>query len=244
MEHRIAMVAGATGDIGRAVVARFATEYERIVVVARDQDRLDELSRTYGESQVVPISGDLTDEPFVESVVDRVHERFGALDSLVCCQGLLPELSRIAEGRQEVIEAVFAINLFSPMTLARHSLGLLRRRTGSVTFLGSIAGEHANAMTACYGAAKCALAHFARTLAQEEGPHVRSNCVSPGWVTSAAMHRVMDQFNLDAEALLSRVPLKRSAAAEEVAELIRWIASPAAAFVSGSTYTINGGGQA
>ena len=242
-ELRVALVAGATGDIGRATTARLLESHDRVFAVARSDGSLAEVKNTLGADRVTTISGDLRNEDFLLQVVRIVQKDAGRLDTLVHCQGHTPRLGPAAELESAVFDEVFAINLRSPVLLTRLALPTLRESNGAVVFLGSIAGAHANSMTAAYGASKAALAHFAKVLAHEEGPRVRSNVVSPGWVVSATMSRVLDQFKLDEGAVLGRVPMRRAAQPAEVAEMIHWLTSADAAYVSGATFSIDGGGQ-
>ena len=208
---RVALVAGATGDIGRATTARLLDSHDHVFIVARSTDRLTSLKAALNVRNITAIDGDLRDEGFLVRAVGVLEETAGRLDTLVNCQGHMPRLAIAADLESSVFDEVFAVNLRSPVLLTRIALPLLRKTKGSVVFLGSVAGTHANAMTAVYGASKAALAHFAKTLAHEEGPGVRSNVVSPGWVESAIMRRVLDQFQVNADAVLSRVPMRRAA---------------------------------
>lgn len=240
---RIALVAGATGDIGRAVSARLLDTHSRVFAVARAPSRLAALKDEFGARGLVPIQGDLRDLEFMRKALDIATEGTKRLDSLVHCQGCMPSLARIGDVEADVYDEVFGINLRSPVMLTRFALPALRQAQGSVVFVGSIAGAHANALMAAYGASKAALTHFAKTLAHEEGPLVRSNVVAPGWVESEMMSRVLKQFSLQPEAILGRVPLRRAAKTREVAELINWLTSNAAAYVTGACFPIDGGGQ-
>lgn len=242
-EHLVGLVVGATGDIGRAVLARMSSQYSRVFIVARDTSRLEALAEEYVEGKVVGIAGDATDEIFIRSVIARISEEANRLDSLVNCQGMMPNLAPVEALETDVFNDVFAVNVRSPILFARHALPLLRDSRGSVVFLGSVAGSHANALTGVYGAAKAALTHFAKTIAQEEGPRVRLNVVAPGWVSSTLMQRVLDQFNIGPDAVLSRVPLKRAASPMEVADMVCWLCSAQAGYVSGGVFAIDGGGQ-
>jgi NAD(P)-dependent dehydrogenase (short-subunit alcohol dehydrogenase family) len=241
--ERIAFVAGATGDIGRSVTARLLDTHSRVFAVARAMDRLALLKNEFGTRGLVPIQGDLRDLDFMRKAVDVATEGTHRLDTLVHCQGYMPSLARIGEVEADVFDEVFGINLRSPVMLTRFALPALRQAQGSVVFIGSIAGAHANALMAAYGASKAALTHFSKTLAHEEGPLVRSNVVAPGWVDSEMMHRVLKQFSLEPEAVLGRVPLRRAAKTSEVAELIHWLTSSAGNYVNGASFSIDGGGQ-
>lgn len=242
-QHKIALVAGATGDIGRAVVEKFLEDHDHVYAVGRATERLAVLKDAGDRTRVRILQGDLRDEHFLQTVISTIQRESGKLDCLVNCQGYLAPLAPIASLDEQTFDEVFSINLKSPVLLSRHALPLLRKSKGAIAFVSSISGLHANAMTGAYGAAKSALIHFARTLAQEEGVNVRVNAVCPGWVESAMMQRVLDQFHMPASAVLDRVPLKRAAQPTEVAEMLHWLCSPLAAYVSGGVFPIDGGGQ-
>lgn len=242
-EPSIALVAGATGDIGRAVTRRFLKDHELVYVVGRTQQKLEQLGLEVDGQRIRPLCGDLCDEHFLQLALSSIEAESGRLNSVVNCQGYLPPLAPVASLESSTFDQVFSINVRSPVLLSRHALPLIRRSKGSIVVISSISGTHANALTGVYGASKCALIHFARTLAQEEGANARVNVVCPGWVKSDMMQRVLDQFRVPASAVLERVPFKRAAQPAEVAEMIHWLCSPLAAYVSGGVFSIDGGGQ-
>lgn len=244
MSGKVACIAGGTGDIGRAIVSRFLKDpsYCAVYAIGREPRKLTSEEQS-ADGRLISLPVNLANASAIKHLCRRLKHEHGRLDTLVNSQGEVPPLRLLAELRTRELDMTFALHLRSPMLLTCNALPLLRATSGTVINIASISGLHANAYCGIYGAAKAALIHFSRILAQEEGSRVRINVVCPGWVESATMQRVLEQFQLSADTALANTPFKRAAQPQEVAETVHWLSSPHASYVSGGVLTVDGGGQ-
>ena len=180
----IALVTGASSGLGAAAARRLAGEPgAHLVLVARRQDRLDELAAELGGATV--IAADLVDEATPALVARRVTDEHGRLDLLVNSAGVRGRGS-FAEGGWAEVHRVMAINFDAQVRLTEALLPLLRRSApSSVVNIGSVAGRVARARTGSYSASKFALAGWTEAVQQEESRHgVHVALVQPGFVST------------------------------------------------------------
>jgi 3-oxoacyl-[acyl-carrier protein] reductase len=137
-------------------------------------------------------------------------------------------------------DAIMATNLKPVFRLAKAVLrGMMKARYGRIIQIGSIVGASGNPGQANYAAAKAAIVGFTKSLAQEVGSrNITVNCVAPGFIDTDMTRALPDAQR---EALLSRIPLGRLGAPEEVAYAVAFLASPRAAYITGATLHVNGG---
>ncbi len=192
---------------------------------------------------VLEVSGDVASEPFVEQLAQRVERELGGADVLVNNAGIsmiVPAEHTTAEQWQKVMN----VNLFGPFLMCRHlGEGMLKRRSGSIVNVASVAGLAGVSHRSAYNASKHGLIGLTRTLAAEWGGRgVRVNAVCPGWIKTDM--DVADQGSgayTDRD-IVDRVPMARFARPEDVAEAIAFLADGASsAFVNGVTLPVDGG---
>jgi len=227
---RVALVTGAASGIGAAVAARLRVDGFDVVGV--DLTPSDGVLRC-----------DVTSTSDVAAVIDGLDQ----LDVLANIAGI-PQFGRAEAITDEEWERVLAVDLTGPFKVARAAIPLLRQSRGCIVNLASIAGLQGQAYTAAYSAAKGGLVLLTKALAVELAPDgVRVNCVCPSGVDTPLLHQV--QFPDDADPrLLSRLsgPLDGAmlATAEQVADAVAWLTSPAAATVTGIALPMDGGRSA
>ncbi|QJU53865.1 3-hydroxybutyrate dehydrogenase [Herbiconiux sp. KACC 21604] len=248
LRGRTALVTGGAGGIGAAAARELAGLGARVVVADRDgaaAGRLaDELD---GASWQVDLA-ELDAPAFAD---EALRERLGDVDILVNNAGL-QHVAPIAEFGREEYRRILAVMLEAPFLLVRAALpGMYERGFGRVINVSSVHGLRASPFKSAYVAAKHGLEGFSKVVALEGGPHgVTSSCVNPGYVRTAlveqqiaqqsALHGIPPQQVLE-RVLLAESAVKRLVEPAEVASLIGWLASPAAAMVTGSSYTMDGG---
>ena len=242
-ESRVAIVTGAARGIGREVALTLAGR--GYAVAANDleapEDTLEEL-RGIG-ARALSLPGDVSDEEIVRGMVGTVMEEFGRVDVLVNNAGVSlispAEETTLADWRR-----VLEVNLTGPFLMCREfGKEMLRRGSGSVVNVSSVAGLLGVADRAAYNASKHGLVGLTRTLAAEWGGRgVRVNAVCPGWVKTEM--DVEDQAGggyTDSD-IEGRVPMGRFAKPEDVAQAVAFLADPSqSGFVNGHTLSVDGG---
>jgi len=240
---KTAVVTGAAQGVGFATASHLGHLGYRVVLT--DVQALDsQLSRLRAEGlQVHAVTGDVSSEPFVESLAQQVHQDYGAADVLVNNAGV----SLIAPAEDTTVAAwqrVMNINLLGPFLLCRHlGVRMLQRRSGSIVNVASVAGLAGISHRSAYNASKHGLIGLTRTLAAEWGGRgVRVNAVCPGWIKTEM--DVADQGSgaySDAD-IVNRVPMARFARPEDIARAIAFLAdSDKQSFINGVALPVDGG---
>lgn len=246
MEGKVAIVTGASSGIGRATALKFAAEGARVALVARSADKLAEVAAEIeahsGEALAIP--ADVTREADIERVVRETVAAFGGIDVLVNAAGI------IATGTVETTpldnwDEMMNINVRGPFYLMQCAMPHLVERRGSVVNVSSVTGIRAFPGVLAYCTSKAAVDQLTRCAALEmAGKGVRVNAVNPG-VTVTDLHRRggMDEaaYADFLEHSKTTHPLGRVGQPEEVAELIFFLASPRAGWITGGSFPIDGG---
>jgi NAD(P)-dependent dehydrogenase (short-subunit alcohol dehydrogenase family) len=244
-ENRVVLVTGASSGIGRACARALGREGARVVAAGRRRERLEETVaaiRTDG-GEAVAVSGDVREEAIGRAWVGEAVARFGGLDGLVNAAGVLGGGSVIETAPAEWDRQMDS-NVRSIYLLTRAAAPELIRRKGSVVNLSSVAGMRPYANLAAYCVSKAAVDMYTRCAALDFAPHgVRVNAVNPGVVVTE-LHTVTNAVS-DYPGFLERSksthPIGRVGQADEVASLILFLMSDEAGWITGVTYSIDGG---
>jgi NAD(P)-dependent dehydrogenase (short-subunit alcohol dehydrogenase family) len=249
----VVVVTGAGRGIGRAIALNFARDGARLVLAARTVEELEDTRARVAElgSEAIVVPTDVTDQAQTERMAQAALERFGALDVLVCNSGIAGPTAPLWEIDPEQWRQTFAVNVEGVYLCCRAALPLmLERGAGSVIVIGSMTGKRALHGRTPYAASKTALIGLVRTLAWEAGDAgVRINLVSPGAVNGpriegviAAQAQALSITEPEARArFTSASPLGRLIEADDVAETVRFLASPAAAGITGEDVNVSAG---
>jgi len=249
LEGRAALVTGAARNVGRAIALRLASEGARVVVNARSdaeaaQSVVDEIEATGGKA--VAALGDITDPEAVTSLVATARETVGPL-TIVVCNAAIRSAARIREIEHEEWDATIKTTLYGAFYCVKACLDdMIDAGFGRVVAISGDGPHEGMAGHAHVGAAKFGLEGLMRGLATELGGHgITVNTVSPGIVATtrtftSEVHRARLQEQIAAS--LGSNPLGRAIEATEIADLVAYLASPNARFISGQTVHANGGG--
>lgn len=246
MQGKAVLVTGASSGIGRATAIKFAQHGADVGLVARRADRLQAVADDLSELGVkaVPLPADLTDPPALEAAFNQAVDALDGLDVLVNAAGIIAS-GTIENTPIDQWEQMFAINTRAPFRLMQLAMPFLAARHGSVVNVSSVTGLRSFPGILSYCASKAAVDQLTRCAALEMAPKgVRINAVNPGVVvTHLHLEGMMDQaaYADFLEHSKSTHPLGRVGQPEEVADLILFLASDEAGWITGVTYEIDGG---
>lgn len=227
----VAVVSGGGHGIGRGVAAAFVRHGWLVVVAESDPISGRDAARALGRSAHF-IMADVSSESSVAALITEVRRRFGRLDALINNAGV-SEFKPLADTTADDWNRVIGINLTGAFLMSKQAAPLLRASRGAIVNVASTRALMSESQTAAYSASKGGLVALTHSLAIELGPDVRVNCVSPGWinVTGKAPSKKDN----------AQHPAGRVGRPEDVAELVRYLCSPAAAFMTGANVVIDGG---
>ena len=237
-----AVVTGASSGIGRAIAEALAEAGANIVLVGRDASRLQETAALVQARgvQAEPVIVELTADDAPQTIVDAAIKRFGGLNILVNCAGIFEPMPFDTQPL-ESFDRQMTINVRVPFALTQAALPYLKPN-GAVVNISSIAGYAGFPLSAAYCATKGAVELMTRALGTELGPlGVRVNCVAPGNVrTPMNAHQFATSREYE-KSLEDRTPLGRIGETEDIAAAVVYLASPAAKFVNGASWLVDGG---
>jgi NAD(P)-dependent dehydrogenase (short-subunit alcohol dehydrogenase family) len=240
------IVTGATSGIGRAVAEAFGREGASVTLVGRDARVLDEVADRVKASggKAAACSVDLTAAAAATAVVDTALRAFGGIDVLVNAAGVIAS-GTLDQTTDAMWDQMLAVNLTAPFRLMRAAAPYLKDRKGAVVNVSSVNGLRSFPGVLAYNVSKAAVDHLTRCAAIEMAPlGVRINAVNPG-VTVTNLHRRSGMDESKYAAFLERSkethPLGRPGNPTEIADLILFLASDRAGWMTGETIPIDGG---
>ncbi len=246
---RVAVVTGAGGEMGRAIVRRFADGGARVVLLDIREDAVAGAARDLGleEGSFLCAAADVSDPDSVAGAISRITEEFGRIDFLVNLAGIEgPNNSRTEEYDVRLAEKVFSVNAMGTLLMMRAVLPVMQaQRYGAVVNFGSVSGMFGYQGEIAYGASKAAIIQMTKNAANENGGNgVRVNSVSPGWVNTAMFRRILKQYESTYDDPMENVtfgPMGRPAEPDEIAGIVVFLCSDEASYVNGSNWLADGG---
>ncbi|CAL94242.1 3-oxoacyl-ACP reductase FabG [Azoarcus olearius] len=241
LEGQIALVTGASRGIGRAVAMELARLGAVVVGTATSEAGAADIDNALAEAgfKGAGLALDVTDVAACEGLIAEVEKRFGAVCILVNNAGITRD-NLAMRMKDDEWDAVIDTNLKAVFRMSRLVMrGMMKARTGRIINITSVVGSAGNAGQANYAAAKAGVAGMSRALARELGSrNITVNCVAPGFIDTDMTRALPDSAR---DALLGSIALGRLGRPEEIAAAVAFLASPAAAYVTGTTLHVNGG---
>jgi NAD(P)-dependent dehydrogenase (short-subunit alcohol dehydrogenase family) len=244
LREKVALVTGGNAGIGEAIAKVFAHEGASVAITGRRQVELDrvvtDIVRVQGK--VFAVAGSVTDESHVQQIVQQTVQQFGRIDILVNNAGVGDFGKRLHEIDDATWAHVLNVNLSGVFRMTRAVLPqMLKQGRGAIVNISSIASLVGLPTLPAYAASKGALDAITRAIAVDYAKEgIRCNVVNPGLInTPMAAPLMSDAEKLDP--ILLHYPLRRAGKPEEVANMVLYLASDEAAWVTGGTFPIDGG---
>ena len=241
LKGQIALVTGAQQGIGSVIALELARQGATVVGTAFDAAGLAAVNALLADGGF-PGKGvllDVRDQAQVDACVAAVEQEFGGIHILVNNAGITRD-NLAMRMKDEEWDAVMETNLKGVFRMCRATMRIMMKaRAGRIINITSVVGHAGNFGQTNYCAAKAGVSGMSRALARELGPrNVTVNCVAPGFIDTA-MTKVLDDKTR--ETMLASIPLGRAGTPEDVAAAVAFLASPAAAYITGNTIHVNGG---
>ena len=240
-DDKVVLITGGSRGIGRGIVNAFLDCGARVFACARKPPA----DPSSGEATQVAefIAADVRDADQVQGLIDAVLDRAGRLDVVVNNAGGSPAADA-ATVSPRFTEAIIRLNLLAPLLISQKAHAALKATEGSIINIASVSGIRPSPGTVAYGAAKAGLLSATASLAQEWGPQVRVNAIVAGLIKTST--EAADEHYGGPEgiaAIEDRLPAKRMGTADDIAKACLYLASNDAAYVSGASLEVFGGGE-
>lgn len=248
LQDKIAIVTGASSDIGASIVERFVNEGAKVVMVGRNLDKLEKIrQKVGGADDTVSVVCDVTDDSQVIQTINQVMDKYGRIDILVNGVGALNDPVHYHEMRDSEVEKMIDVNLFGVLKPTKAVLAKMSEaKNGVIINIGSISSERAipRVHLAVYSAAKAAVSMFTKSIAIEYARrNIRCNCVNPGIINSGMIKPYLEDPNAR-KVLEDRLPLNRIGQPIDVANAVLFLASDEASWITGAILNVDGGKSA
>jgi NAD(P)-dependent dehydrogenase (short-subunit alcohol dehydrogenase family) len=243
---RAALVTGASRGIGHAIAAELLTRGASVTITARKPDELAAAAKELvdvpaggASERVLAVAGNAGSTESREEVVTRTVEAFGRLDILVNNTGINPTYGPLMDADLDAVRKIFDVNVVAALGYIQLAYrAWMSEHGGAVVNVASVAGLRSTKVIAAYGASKAALVRLTEELAWELGPSIRVNAIAPGVVKT----RFATALYAEGEDKVSAAyPMKRLGVPEDVAQLVAFLVSDAASWITGETVRVDGG---
>jgi 7-alpha-hydroxysteroid dehydrogenase len=242
LDGKVAIVTGAGRGIGASIARVFAGAGANVAIASRTKEQLDEVAtdvRAAGREALV-LPSDVNENDALEELVARTMTEFGRIDVVVNnAGGTMPR--PFLDTSPGFLERSFHFNVTTAFVLSKAAAPhMLEQGEGAIVNISSAIGRLRDRGFVAYGTAKGALSHMTRLLAADLAPKVRVNGIAVGSIATSALEVVLQSPEIHDE-MVRRTPLKRLGVPEDIAYCALYLASPAASFVTGKLFEVDGG---
>ncbi len=246
LDGKVAIITGASSDIGASIAGRFVEEGAKVALLGRDIKTLERVREGCGDA-AASITCDITDEGQIEQTMERVMDTHGRIDVLVNGAGALNDPVHFHEMPTPEIRNMIHTNILGVFLPTKAVLGrMVETGGGSIVNIGSISGERAipRVHLAAYSATKAAITMFTKSIAVEYARrNIRCNCISPGIINSGMIKPYLEDPDAK-EVLKARLPLNRIGEPADVANAVLFMASDESDWITGTVLNVDGGKSA
>ena len=244
---KVAVVTGSSRGIGRAIAEEFAEAGAKVTISGRNQGPCDEVADGIKKKggEAIAVTARISDQAQLENLVARTRQEWGRIDILVCNAAINPHYGSLADLSDQAFERMMTNNVLSNLWLCKMVAPEMRERhDGSIIFIISIGALKASTVIGMYGITKAADYALCRSLAAEWGPDgVRVNCIAPGLIETDFARALYENPERRAR-VEAETPLRRLGQPVDIAGTALLLASPAGAFITGTTIVVDGGRMA
>lgn len=234
LRDKVAIITGASRGIGRAIAGAFQAETARLVLTAKEN--LEALKDFKG-AKIIKL--DLQDSRLIDTLVDETIKGFGRIDILVNNAGVFKQTD-FESISQEELETVLDVDFKGPFLLTQKVfIQMKKQKKGKIIIISSGAGKMGSSKAVHYAATKAALISLTKSLAKLGGAHnINVNAVAPGFIETDMIKDILLQKR---EVIESLIPFNRLGKPEEVAAVVKFLASDASDYITGQTICVDGG---
>jgi NAD(P)-dependent dehydrogenase (short-subunit alcohol dehydrogenase family) len=242
---RSALITGASRGIGYGIARELLTRGASVTITSRKPDAVnaaaEQLAADTGadRARVLAVPGNAGDDAAREEAVRRTVEEFGSLDVLINNTGINPVFGFLPDADLDAVRKIFDVNVVGTLGFVQLAWkAWMAEHGGAIVNIASIAGLRSSGVIGAYGASKAALIRLTEELAWQLGPKVRVNAVAPAVVKTRFAEAL---YTGREEEAANQYPMKRLGTPEDVAALVAFLASDAAAWITGETVRVDGG---
>ncbi len=248
LNGKVAVITGGAGDIGKAAAKRFLEEGAAVLLADLCEAALAETCLEIGSNKIGYVVADVTSAADNFAMVTEATRRFGGVDIFLANAGIEGDVAAIIDCDEAQFDRVIEVNVKGPFLGLKAAIpALMARGGGSIIITSSVAGTYGGARLAPYSTSKHAVIGLMKSAAKEVAEHnIRVNTVNPSPVESRMIRSLEEGLAPGSEdlvkaSLTASIPLGRYAKANEIANIMLFLASDESAFVTGSVYMIDGG---
>ena len=238
LENKKVIITGATGGIGDAITKSFVDNNAKVLATGTNKDKLNQLSNTY--NNILTLRFDISKHEEIEKFLDDASNMLGGNpDILVNNAGITRDNLSLRMSEKEWKD-VLNLNLTSTFLICKYSLKkMLKNKYGKIVNITSVVGHTGNVGQANYAASKSGIIGFTKSLALEYAKkNININCISPGFIETNMTAKIDPKFK---ELIISKIPSNRLGTPKDVANVVMFLSSDLANYITGETIHVNGG---